>query len=119
MYLFFVLDDDNGLLCYIHNISPLKKGAITGQPYFNFMLQQEAQSRRGVCFTPAKRNLMQNLLTAKSPVKTSNFTDKSPDIILNQNSRIQVVDVTEAKFQHDRKFAAGAIVSIADISKPT
>ena len=60
--------DEDEISGYIHNLSPLKQGK-----FFEFQLQAERKTVRGVCFSPPKRKRFEELRSSSSPVKIKKF----------------------------------------------
>lgn len=67
---------DNSLLCYVHNVSPIKKSSSTS--YFTAQLQtSEEDFVKAVCFNSSRRDILQTHQQQKSPVKLSKFKESS------------------------------------------
>ena len=61
-------DKDEEISGYIHNLSPLKQGK-----FFDFQLQAQDRTVRGICFSPPKRKRFEQFSNAGSPVKIKKF----------------------------------------------
>ena len=72
---------------YIHDVSHLGKGET--KAYFDFKLQMESQTIRGVCFSPSKKHSFEEITMKKSPVKLTKFirdkNKESTDILMNES----------------------------------
>ena len=83
------------MLCYIHNVSPLKQSRKTS--YFTAELQTSANNVvRAVSFSPKKRSLFSKHQNEKSPVKISKFkisTRQGSAIIINENTAMAPAEV--------------------------
>ena len=84
---------------YVHNVSSVMKGG--SRNFFDFRLQTENETVRGVCFSPAKRKLFEEFSLQHSPVKISKFVhDKDPDSTdILMSDRVVVEDAPEVSFQ--------------------
>eukprot|EP00794_Sanderia_malayensis_P020933 gene20933-22989_t len=103
IYLFHHLFLDNvnekELLRYIHNVSPIKKGP--SKNFFDFAVQTETATVRGVCFSPSKKRHLEDISLSASPVKLRKFVcDRNPDCtdILTNDSLI-IEDAGDVGFE--------------------
>eukprot|EP00794_Sanderia_malayensis_P003966 gene3967-4517_t len=84
---------------YIHNVSPIKKGP--SKNFFDFAVQTETATVRGVCFSPSKRRHLEDISLSASPVKLRKFVcDRNPDCtdILTNDSLI-IEDAGDVGFE--------------------
>ena len=60
--------------------------------YFDFKVQTESEVLRGVCFSPERRQKLEDIQTAKSPVKLKNYTQNNKfgptNIVIERNTQI-------------------------------
>ena len=100
---------------FLHNLSPVKDSR------FEFCLQTKRKTHRVVCFTPAKRALLENMVN--SPVRLSNYriSSKSSDIILTQSGSVEIssgldfecAEITgQVKISNIVKCAVGQLINI-------
>ena len=61
------------LQCFIHAVSPVKKGASSGKKYFNCTLQAKDSVLRGVCFNMETHSEISNMQRSKSLVGLQNI----------------------------------------------
>ena len=103
------------LLCYVHNVSPLKQSKKTS--YFTAQLQTSAKHVvRAVSFSPKKRSDFCRHQDAKSPVRISKFKLSSKkgtdDVIINNNTSITPSQVIT--FQH-KEISTSTVSSISSL----
>ncbi|CAB4032888.1 Hypothetical predicted protein, partial [Paramuricea clavata] len=77
--------------CYIHGVSNVKSSGKTN--YFSCQLQTESSGVvRAVCFSPEKRQVLEQYEEKKSPVKLSKFRinekEGSKDVIINKYTNV-------------------------------
>jgi len=105
------------MTCYVHNVSPMKKGVVTGVPYFNCMLQMEKNARKTVCFSPNKRRTMGQASESEVPVKITKFNINKGDVMLNDRSQIKLANPSEVSFQFNKHLASEATVTLIELVK--
>ena len=102
---------DKEIQGYIHNVSPIKKGP--SKNFFDFSIQTETATVRGVCFSPNKRRRLDDISTSGSPVKLCKFVcDKNPDcsdILMNDSLIIE--DAVDVAFE--RKYVVPKNLNIS------
>ena len=82
------------LECYIHCISPIKNAGnpLNKRKYFDFKVQTNNEVLRGVCFSPEKRQKLEQVKNTKSPVKLKNFSHNNKfgptNIVVERNTQI-------------------------------
>lgn len=88
-----IVKEPDQLEGYIHSVSPMKTANISKKKYFNYSLQKEDDTVRGVCFSPQKYAELKTLEKTKSPVKLQNYkVSATNDIIIDQKSRLSPMD---------------------------
>lgn len=113
----FFLDEVDELTCFIHNVSPVKKGSITGAQYFNCTLQMKEQSKKAVCFSPAKQKRYNELETSKSPVKLSKYNLKKGEVMISNTTFMKPLDPDKVDFKHNMNIAKEAVVMLGDLEQ--
>eukprot|EP00794_Sanderia_malayensis_P001490 gene1490-1649_t len=87
---------------YIHDVSHLGTGE--SKTFFNFQLQTESETIRGVCFSPGKKRSFEQLAMKKSPIKLKKFIrDKkkdSTDILMNEKVVVEELSPSDIQFEH-------------------
>ena len=88
---------------YIHDVSHLGKGET--KAYFDFKLQMESQTIRGVCFSPGKKRPFEEMAMKKSPVKLKKFVRgknrDSTDILMNDKVIVEELSPDEITFEQE------------------
>ena len=85
------------ILGYVSNVSPVKKSG--PRKFFNFNIHTKEGTRRGVCFSPEKRNPMSAYQDDQKPIKVHKFRISSTnDIMFDQKTIISptVLDTDDA-----------------------
>ena len=109
VFLLFLLGKSNAnnskeLNCYIHAVSPVKKGALSGKEYFSCTLQKKDGVMRAVCFSPEKQDNVLQLGKSKSPVKIKNFQTKiyqgKPEIVMSKYTKITTLSKEDVNFNY-------------------
>jgi len=95
----------------------MKKGVVTGVPYFNCMLQMEKNARKTVCFSPNKRRTMGQASESEVPVKITKFNINKGDVMLNDRSQIKLANPSEVSFQFNKHLASEATVTLIELVK--
>ena len=103
--------------CYVHNVSPMKKGTVSGSPYFEFMAQTSNTAKKAICFSPGKKRPLSEAADSKNPVKISNFNLSQGSIIVNERSDVKLANSQEIGFQHNSKLASNAIVTLKEMDQ--
>ena len=98
---------------YIHNLSPVKMGRKV--EYCDFELQLQDERVNAICFSKAKRNLLEKNATNLSPIKITNFLEGEPhgeastsrrQIKINDMTKIQELSANEYDFQYQESPAS-------------
>lgn len=81
---------------YVHNVSDIHTGSMTGTHYIDFSIQENEPQMRVVCFSPEKR---QTLIDREKPTKSSvrlmsvspkkrKYNPESNENIMNKYSKV-------------------------------
>lgn len=97
---------EDGLIGYIHDVSPTKLSA-KGATYFSFSIQNKNQVSKAICFSPEKRKLVQSKAESCSPCKLTKYnrSDKQGDqnvVWINRNTRIDDAPDTIVDFPYTK-----------------
>ena len=63
------------LVAYVHDLSPIKKARTANTKYYKMKLQTENEVRDAVCYSTAKRQLLEISQQSLSPNKLLNFAE--------------------------------------------
>ena len=88
------MDDQKGdvksdeVVGYVHNVSPVKSGG-----RFDFQLQTQEKTVRGVCFSPSHHKRFQEMSKISSPVNLKKFRlgtrSNSEDILMGNDVSVE------------------------------
>ena len=111
----------DGLECFVHAVSPVKKANSSDRKYFNCTLQLANKSCRAVCFSPDKQSELKMLEQVKSPVKIQNYKTNQAlngkdEIILQKFTKF--TPLAGVDFSHNKFLSAvGIIPNISGLDK--
>ena len=106
------------MTCYLHSVSPVKKGAITGTCYFDMAIQTKDSVKRAVCFAPENHQDYTNMEVAKCPVKLTNYNlSPTKEVMINKYTRMKSVQSDSVTFKFNAKLSSGTVLSLTDPEK--
>ena len=101
MFYFFPAFDANELKCFVHQLSPMKRGNDGQSNYFYCKLQTSTAVIKAVCFSSDKRILFNDLVEKKTPICLNDFDVNNKygitNIVINKKSK--VTNSPEVNFQ--------------------
>ncbi|XP_066925271.1 uncharacterized protein [Clytia hemisphaerica] len=108
----------NDEICgFVHNVSPLKRSSDGRRNYFECLIQEKNQTQRTLCFSPNKRRCLDDAMVSKTPVKITNCNVQRGQLFINNGTDIRSCPKEEVDFNHNKKLAANAILSLTDLSE--
>ena len=113
--IFFIHYLAESLPCFIHNVSAVKKGQLTGNQYMELTIQSENWSKSAICMSPQKKKRLDAAMISKSPVKLRKFNLAKGKVFISDATEINSVDPETLNFTHNAKLATDAIVSLKDL----
>jgi hypothetical protein len=115
---FLIHTEQEPLEGYIHSLSPMKTSKTSKVKYFNYSLQKQDETLRGVCFSPQKYPEMKTLEKTKSPVKLQNYKfSTTNDIIVDQKTSLSPLQ--EVPFAISKITTASDVTNIGSLLSVT
>ncbi len=114
LFLYTGVEEGKDILCYVHNVSPLKHSQKTA--YFTAQLQTSPNDTvRAVSFSPRKRSDFSKYEDSKSPVKISKFKISSRhgsnDVIINNYTSVTPTAGESVLFEYQAMSSGVATIS--------
>ncbi len=94
---------ENSVIGYVHNLSGNKRNRSNTLEYVTFTLQTDSnQAKEGLLYSPAKKPLLEQSETTRTPVKLVNhaYTEDEQKIVVNDMTFVGTPQPTEYSFQY-------------------
>ena len=115
--------DKKPIVAYVHDLSPIKESKSNKREWYDMTLQTEDQKLRAVCFSKAKRKLLESSQETLTPVKISNYllapnlwNKEQSDIKINEMTTLQIAQSEEYHFQYQQDTTQN-ILTLSDVQK--
>lgn len=102
-------------MCYVHDVSPLKKSGTDHKEFFECTLQFSNNSKKSLCFTPHKRRRLSDAALSKSPVKLANYNKAHGKVWINPPTTISLINKDDVAFEHNPALGNNVTVCFNDL----
>ena len=111
--------NSDGLVPYVHNVSPVKRNRKDTMNYTMLRLQTRDGIEDALCFSDAKRPLFVEKESTRTAVKLTKYTKTvhGKKIIINDMTKVANPNQSEYDFQYEKSSNAGRQQSIKEVEE--